>query len=387
MGVDISKFKQQKKAKPTPTAAAKEQRSFNLDLNREISLPMLLKQKFNDRRKEQFFSEMGILLSSGLDISSAFKVIIEQEQKEYELATYNDIYERLLKGSSFSSALEDSGKFTIYDSLCVRMGEESGRLYDVLAELSSFYGRKIKYRRKFVSAVSYPVLILVTAILAVVFMLNFLVPMFVDVFKTTNSELPAITKLIIRLSELSSQMVPWLTLLTVVGLVLLYRIRKRPRFRRYSSAVMLRLPVFGQIVRLIYLERFLFSMVLLTKSKVSVVESISLIRQMIGFYPYEIALVKVEDDIVKGHLLYESLSGFPIFDRRIVSLVKVGEEVNQLSVIFEKLNKQYSDDLEFRINNMGSLLEPLLIIVIGLMVGVILIAMYLPMFKLGTAIG
>lgn len=383
MGVDISKLKQHKRVEVKGSSRP----SFKLDLNREISLSMLFKQKFNDKRKEHFFSEMGILLSSGLDISSAFRVIIDQEQNEYECSTYNDIYSRLLKGSSFSSALEESGKFTTYDSICVKMGEESGRLYDVLAEISSFYGRKIKYRRKFISAVSYPILIMVTAVLAVVFMLNFLVPMFVDVFKTTNSELPALTKLIISLSELSSKVMPWLTMLLVAALIMLYRIRKHPRFRRFSSAFMLKMPVFGKIVTLIYLERFLFSMVLLTKSKVSVVESVSLIRQMIGFYPYEVALERVENDIIRGRLLYESLADFPIFDRRIVSLVKVGEEVNQLSIIFEKLNRQYSDDLEYRINNMGSLLEPLLIIVIGIMVGVILIAMYLPMFKLGSAIG
>lgn len=383
MGVDISKLKQSKGIHSAPKRA----RRLDIDLNREISLPKLLKQKFNDRRKEQFFSEMGILLSSGLDISSAFKVVIEQEQKEYEKGTYTDIYAALLKGSSFSSALEYSAKFTTYDSLCVKMGEESGRLCEVLAELSNFYGRKIKYRRKFVSAVSYPILILVTAILAVVFMLNFLVPMFVDVFKTTNSQLPELTLLIIRLSELSATLFPWMLLVTVGVVVLLYRNRKRPRFRRVSSAIMLRLPIFGQIIRLMYLERFLFSMVLLTKSKVSVVESISLIRQMIGFYPYEVALGRVETDIVKGRLLYESLADFAIFDKKIVSLVKVGEEVNQLSAIFEKLNKQYSDDLEYRINNLGNLLEPMLIIFIGILVGIILIAMYLPIFKMGTTIG
>ena len=383
MGISINKLKQQKNNKPHKKANW----NFNIDFNKEISLPLLFNSKFNDRRKEQFFSEMGILLSSGLDISSAFKVIIEQEQKEFEKETYTNTYDKLLKGNSLSNSLALTQKFTTYDVLCIKMGEESGRLCDVLVELSNFYGRNIKYRRKFISTLSYPILILATALIAVVFMLNFLVPMFVSVFKTTNSQLPELTLLIIKLSNISAIVFPWFILITSTTIFFLYKNRKRTRFRIVSSTLILRLPIFGKIVKLMFLERFLFSMVLLSKSKISVVESISLIKQMIGFYPYEIALTKVEKDIIKGKLLYECLSEFSIFDKKIVSLVKVGEEVNQLDIIFEKLNKQYSEDLEYRINNLGNLLEPFLIIFIGLLVGVILIAMYLPMFKMGTTIG
>jgi Type II secretory pathway, component PulF len=385
MGVNISNLKKKNRVDHFNRDVKRD--LLKLDFNKEISLSNIFNQKFNDNRKEHFFSELGILLSSGLDISSAFQVVIDQSQPGYERDVYQDIYECLLRGSSLSDALKDSGKFTTYDSICVKMGEESGRISEVLSEVSNFYDRKIKYRRKFISAISYPLLILITAVLAVVFMLNFLVPMFVDVFKTTNSELPALTKLIVHLSNLSGKLLPWISILFLSLLIVLYKIRKNVFFRKYSAQFMLKLPIFGKIVSLIYLERFLFSMVLLSKSRVSVVDSIRLIRQMIGFYPYEVALEKVEQDLLGGRLLYDSMADFQIFDRRIVSLIKVGEEVNQLSQIFERLNHQYSDDLEYRINSMGNLLEPLLIIVIGIMVGIILIAMYLPMFKLGSAIG
>ena len=108
---------------------------------------------------------------------------------------------------------------------------------------------------------------------------------------------------------------------------------------------------------------------------------------MIGFYPFEKAMVKIKDGIMRGDFLYESLLQFSFFDTRLTSLVKVAEEVNKLDTVFSELSNQYSDEIEYRVSIMSSILEPLLIVFVGLLVGVILIAMYLPMFQLSTGIG
>ncbi|HEY4789564.1 MAG TPA: type II secretion system F family protein [Bacteroidales bacterium] len=356
-----------------------------IDLNKDIHISFF-KNRFGDKKKEKFFSELGILLSSGLDISNAFRLIIEQEAKENERQVYKSIYENLLKGKNLSDSLMNSEKFSEYDFFSVKMGEESGQLSEVLNELSFFYAKKIKYKRKLISVLTYPSVVLIAAVGAVIFMLNFLVPTFVDVFKRTNSDLPGITKFIISLSKMTSEKLPLIIVLFLILVISIYINRRKEFIRRTGASILLKLPIFGNIFKLVYVERFLLSMVLLTKSKVSVVKSIGLAKRMIQFYPFEAALGKIEADLLHGKQLHESMNSFPIFDKKIVSLVRVGEEVNQLSSIFEKLNKQYSDDLDYKINNIGNLLEPILIIFIGLFVAIILIAMYLPIFQIGSNI-
>ncbi|OFX26851.1 MAG: hypothetical protein A2033_08155 [Bacteroidetes bacterium GWA2_31_9] len=127
-------------------------------------------------------------------------------------------------------------------------------------------------------------------------------------------------------------------------------------------------------------------MALLIASRTPMLRAIQLVRNMIGFYPFEKALDIIDSDIMSGKSLHESMKKFSIFDNRTISLVKVAEEVNQLDTIFERLNKQYSDELEHRIGMMSSLLEPAMIIFVGVLVGVILVAMYLPLFQLSTSI-
>lgn len=381
MGLNINTIQAQK-PKRSPT---KEPAHKRFDLNREINLS-IFSSKFKDKKKESFFSEMGILLSSGLDINAAFKVVIDEESKDQEKKIIEQIYNSLVKGDSIYEAVEKSGKFSEYDYFCLKIGEESGRLSEVLFELGAFYSRKIKYKRKFVNALTYPMIVLFTAIGSVVFMLNFLVPMFVDVFNRTNSELPALTRFIISLSKATSERMP-LLMLVIMGMVLLYYLyRKKVSFRRGSSELIIRIPILGELVKLFYMERFVISMVLLTKSRVSIVKALGLIKNIIGFYPLETAIHKIENDIVHGKLLHESMAQFAIFDKRIVSMVKVGEEVNQLGQIFEKMGVKFSEELEYRINNVNNLLEPVLIIFIGIIVGVILISMYLPIFQIGNTI-
>lgn len=386
MGLNLENIKGKKENSDAKRNSSTEKKFLtNINLNRDINISVF-KKRFGDKKKEKFFSELSILLSSGLDISTAFRLIIRQEIKENEKIIYNSIYDNLLKGKNLSDSLLLTEKFSEYDFFSVKMGEESGQLSEVLNELSLFYAKKIKYKRKLISVLTYPLMVLVTAVGAVVFMLNFLVPTFVDVFKRTNSDLPALTKFIISLSKITSEKLPFILMVITAGFIVLYMNRKRELIRRTGASFLLKIPVFGSIFKLVYIERFLLSMVLLTKSKVSIVKSIALSKKMIQFYPFEIALEKIEDDLLHGKQLHESMENFPIFDRKIVSLVRVGEEVNQLSSIFEKLNKQYSDDLDYKINNIGNLLEPILIIFIGLFVAVILVAMYLPIFQIGSNI-
>jgi type IV pilus assembly protein PilC len=381
MGIDLKEIERKTSERRN---IPKNRSNFNLDfLNKEITL---FSSNLSDKKKERFFSDLSILLTSGIDIKTAMEIIIEEQEKAVDKNLYIGISNEILKGKSLSEAILDTQKFSNYDYFNIKIGEESGRINVILTELNSYYSKKIKQKRQLINAFTYPILVLITALAAVVFMMNFMVPMFVDIFSRSNKELPYLTKLIVKISDFFSAYFGYFLLLSFIVVVTGYFIRKNKMYRKISSQILLKLPLFGNIIKLIYLERFFQSLALLIKSKVVLLKSIQLVKNMIEFYPFVESLEIIEDDILHGELLNESMMKFSLFDKRIISLIKVGEEVNRLDEIFEKLNKQYSEELEHKISLLSSLLEPILIIFIGILVAVILIAMYLPMFQMGSSI-
>jgi type IV pilus assembly protein PilC len=342
--------------------------------------------QLTDKKKESFYSEMGILLSSGIDIRTALDIITDEQKSESDKKIYQTLRNDIVQGASLSDAIDASKKFSAYEFYSLRIGEESGRLKEVMGDLTIYFSKQIKQRRQLTSALTYPVLVIITAVGAVFFMLNFIVPMFMDVFKRFNGQMPALTRTIISVSMFFKAW-SWLMITGMILIVILiWSVRKTERFRHYSSSLLLRLPLFGDLIRKIYITRYCQSMALLMGAKTPMLRSLHLVKQMIGFYPYEKALETMESDILHGKLLHQSMAKFHLFDARIISLVRVAEEVNQLDVIFTKLNNQYNDELEHRIGMLSNLLEPIMIIVVGLLVAVILISMYLPLFQLSSSI-
>ena len=381
MGIDLKTI-QTPPARKEMTKAGTNARIKNF-LNRDIKL---FRHGMKDSKKERFYSELTILLSSGIDIKTSLDIIIEEQKKENDKKLFEKIRDKVLAGASLSDGLQQTGKFSNYEYFSLRIGEESGRMNEVLQELTRYYSIRIKQKRQLTSALSYPLLVLTIAVVAVIFMLNFIVPMFAGIFKRFGGELPALTKLVISASAFMKEHGSTIGLLMIILILILFQIRKKKWFRKYSSLILLRLPVIGSLVNKVYLARFCQSMALLTASKTPMLRSIELVRQMIGFFPFEEALEYIREDIMHGKMLYESMSKYKIFNKRTVFLTKVAEEVNQLGNIFTKLNGQFTEELEYQTGIIGNLMEPLLIIFVGLLVMAILISMYLPLFQLSTSI-
>lgn len=363
-------------------SAEKKSGIFDL-LNRDISI---FKRGLSDKKKERFYSELSILLSAGVDIKTALELVVEQQAKETDKEIFRNILEAVINGSGLCDAMKASGKFSTYEEYSVRIGEESGKLNEVLQEQSAYYGRTIKQKRQIVNALSYPVVVLCTAVGTVIFMMNFIVPMFADVFKRFGGDLPWITKIVVSVSEGLSTYIGWIFLLLAAGAAFIVSQRRKDWFKRFSANLLLKLPVFGPLIRKIYLARLCSSMNLLLSAHTPLVHALELVSSMVDFPPISDSLETSKKEIMKGNSLYRALSKHGIYPSQFVSLVKVAEEVNQLDMIFGKLSKQYSDEVEHQTEMLRSLIEPLLIIFIGAFVAFILVAMYLPLFKLGTTI-
>ena len=291
----------------------------------------------------------------------------------------------IVGGSSLSSSLKDSGKFSPHEYYSVQIGEETGELVVVLEELSKFFSKKINQRRQIITALSYPIIVLFVAIGAITFMMNFIVPMFASVFSRFGGELPAITKVIISISNFLSSNLIYIILALIMFILFTISQKRKIWFRKLSSMLLLKIPVIGKLISKIYLARFCSSMKLLINAKIPLVNAMDLMEKMIGFYPIECTIKHIRKDLMEGTPLYKSLAKFNIYSKRFTALTQVGEEVNQLDSIFAKLTSQYSDEVDHQTKLLSSFIEPVILIFLGLFVGLILIAMYLPLFQMSSS--
>jgi type IV pilus assembly protein PilC len=377
--IDLSRYEKKKVIAPSKT---KDEGGIMEFLNRDISFGS---KELHDRKKEYLYLELSSLLQAGINLKNSFELITADQQKEADKKLFKGIQDDVLSGTTFSQALQKTGKFSLYEVFSLQIGEETGKLVEVLQDLAKFYQNKIKQQRKITSALTYPCVVMTTSLGAVFFMLKFVVPMFGDIFKRFGGHLPWITEKIIGISEaLQDNFFRFVIVLTLV-IIGIYRVRKTNRFRQIASGFILRVPVVGNLVQKIYLARFCNSMRLLINARLPLLRAIDLCRQMVGYYPIEASLQKVQDDIMHGKSLHQSLQQFSIYPSKMIQLVKVGEETNQLDYFFAKISEQYVEEVEYKTTTLSGLMEPLIIIFLGMVVGLILVAMYLPMFQMSNS--
>jgi type IV pilus assembly protein PilC len=344
-------------------------------------------ERFNNKKKQAFYQELAVLLKAGITFKEGLTLIVESLKKKADKELIQSILNDVINGKPFSEALLASKSFSDYEFYSLQIGEETGTTAQVCQELGVFYERKNEQKRIIIAALTYPSIVLTTAIVVVVFMLSYVVPMFEGIFKQNNMELPMLTKMIVKLSDIVKTFGIY-GLLLLVGLIFLGSIFKdNPRFRNALHHFIMRVPILGAFITKVYLAQFTQAVALLTTAKVPLLNSIQMVKKMIRFVPLQEALDKVENSILKGNSLSLSLKENPLFDNRIISLVKVAEETNQTEYVFKQLSEQYNQEVVLQSKVMTTVLEPLIILFVGGLVAVLLVAMYLPMFQLSSAIG
>ncbi|MGX7666051.1 type II secretion system F family protein [Flavobacterium pedocola] len=342
---------------------------------------------FNAKKKQSFFQELSVLLNAGVTLKEGLTLIGESQKKETDKKMIQTILDDVIHGNLFSEAIHKIKDFSEYEYYSLKIGEETGTTAQVCNELGKFYERKNEQQRIVVAALTYPAIVLSTALLVVIFMLSYVVPMFEDIFKQNNMELPWLTKVILKLSSVTQSYGVYF-LVVIAGLFFLGNtFKNNQQLKRKLHFLLLKVPILGAFTNKVYLAQFTQAVTLLTSAKVPVLNSIQLVRKMIRFVPLQDALEKVEEQILKGNSLSDSLRDNPIFDNRIISLVKVAEETNETEYVFKQLSEQYNQEVTQQSKIMSTVLEPFIIVLVGLIVAVLLIAMYLPMFQLSSAIG
>lgn len=362
-----------------------EEKSKSLDelLKTEITL---FGSNFGNKKKEQFYTELGILLNAGVRLNHSLGLITSTQKKSKNKQIFLSISKHLESGKDLSSIFKEDSRFTIYEEYCVAIGEETGTLEKVVTSLASYYLAKNEQKRAIVNALTYPAIILVTALLTVLFMLQFVVPMFQEIFLQNNVALPVITSLVIDVSQLIGNY--WFIVL-VISCLLIIAIRfssRNDQFKYKYQKLLLYLPLIGSFLHISKMAQFTQAITLLSEARVPILRSLALTKKMITFLPLQSILEEVEKDLMNGSELSASLSKHSFFDEKMLVLLKVAEETNNTALVFKKLNTMYSSELSHKSKVLTTILEPLIILVVGALVAIILISMFLPMFELGNVL-
>ncbi|RYG54875.1 MAG: type II secretion system F family protein [Chitinophagaceae bacterium] len=371
MSLDLSAYRKGVKAPERPRRLSKGSTALGKSLK--------------DKSKEVIYRELGMLLKAGVDFKKALEILAAQSPK-FEKEIILGIKNKVVDGVSIYESMRESGHFSPYEYYSIRIGEETRKLEEILHELQKYFTRKIQMRRQVVSVLTYPAIVMLVTVSVLYFMLHKVVPMFSSVFRQFGSELPRTTQIVIKLSNHSGEM--FLSMAGIVaGLVIAnHMLKERDSYRKFTSGMVLRLPYFGNLIRKIYLSRFCQAMKLLITSKATLINSLSLTSKMIGFYPIEVAIEEIKGDITRGSSLSDCLKKHPVFEDKMISMVDVAEQVNQLDKMFETLADQYNEEIGHQTKMIGVVIEPMIIIVIGIIVGVIMVSMYAPMFDLSKII-
>ncbi|WP_396591871.1 type II secretion system F family protein [Allomuricauda sp. R78024] len=332
------------------------------------------------------YKDLATLLNAGVDFKSSLEILANQQKKKRIRELILHLKEQVVSGRSLHEAMEKSGNFSPYEHFSVKIGEETKKLNAVLMELHKYFKRQIKLRKQIISVVTYPAFVLVLTIAVLYFMLTYVVPMFKSVFNQFDAELPGLTKNIIVLSEHFPVIFLVFTFIVVLSIGLTKVYSKNAKYRYVRSKLLLKIPYFGKLIQRIYLARFCQFLDLLLTSKTPLTESLDMVKKMIGFYPIEVSIDLIKSNIIKGSSFSSAMEKHSIYENKLISMIAVAEEINELDTMFSRLADEYDEEVEHRTKMIGVILEPVIIIFIGLIVGTIMVAMYAPMFDLSKVI-
>ena len=345
-----------------------------------------MRKEFNDARKRQFYAQMHELLRAGLSFSASFSLIVESaEGADKEM--FQNILDRVIAGDSLWGALSSQRPFGHLDYGVIRIGEESGRLAEALAFLTEYYEKRESQRRSIISAISYPLITLSVAVVVLIFMMLVVVPMFEQVYARMGGELPSLTRAIMSFAAQLPAIFVLVSALLIAFFILRYLYGKTNYYQELKAKILFNIPILGELLKRIELSRFTRIMYLLVSSEVPILQSLELVGGILQYEPYRRAMMKACAEVESGKLMCAALSENPeLFDKKTLVLLRVGEETSSLDRMFKSLSDDLTEDLNYRIKQMNNTLEPVLILIIGIIVAFVLISMYLPMFKLGMTI-
>lgn len=371
-------------------AAVAELRSQNLSVRRvEEARPSVWNRDIQIGRPVKlsefvmFSRQFATLIRAGVPIDRTLAVLVEQTKNRQLRQAIADVADQVRTGRQLSEAMAEHK--SIFPDMFVNMivsGEAGGTLDDVLDRMADHYEREHKIVQKVKSAMTYPIVVLVLAICVVIFLLVRIVPTFESLFAEQGAELPWITKTVIGASRLAGK-VWWLVLPLAAGLWIAFRlIRKSEKGKVWWGFVRFRLPIFGPVMKKAAIARMARTLSSLLSGAVPILQALEVTARAVGDAAVTRALALAGERLREGKWLSQPLAESGFFPAMVVQMLVIGEETGQIDKMLAKIADFYEHDVEQSVDRLKALVEPLLLLVVASVVGVIVAAMMSPMFKM-----
>jgi len=334
-----------------------------------------------------FTRQLATMIDAGLAMVQSLQALAEQTTNKVMRDVIKDVCTRVEGGDSFSEALQKHPKVfsRLYFSM-VSAGEQGGLLAEILARLATYLENTARLRKKVKSALMYPTVVTIVAILITVFLLVRVVPVFGEIYSGFGAALPGPTQFLINLSNILKSY--FLLLLLGGGGVAygwFYFIKTKPG-REFWDSWRIKLPVFGVIAHKICLARFTRTLASLVRSGVPILEVLQIVSQTVGNVVMEKAIKVAMSDIERGESISAALGKHPVFPTMIIRMVSAGEQTGKIDNMLERIADFLDEEIETTLSGLTSLIEPILIVFLGVIVGGMVICMFLPIFKMADII-
>ena len=352
----------------------------------KISLPF--KKKVNQRAIAVFTRQLATMIDAGLPLVQSLEILSSQQEAKLFKNIIREIREDVEGGSTFAGALKKHpATFNeLYTNLVVA-GEEGGILDTILTRLANYIEKSEALKKKVKSALIYPATIVGVALIVVAILMIFVIPVFETLFKSAGQNLPLPTLIVLTLSKLIKK---YVVILIPAFILLFYMARKyyqTQNGRAVIDRLILKLPVFGPLLRKIAVARFSRTLGTLVSSGVPILDGLTIVSRTSGNKTIETAILSARASIREGETIAEPLNRSKIFPPMVIQMISVGESTGALDNMLSKIAEFYEEEVDIAVANLTSLLEPFLMIFLGVVIGGVVIAMYLPIFQMASAVG
>lgn len=334
-----------------------------------------------------FCRQFSFTISSGMNLLKAMEIVLDQTENKKLKNILKVVKADVEKGSSLSAALRKHKDMPEILVNMIDVGETSGNLDTVLLRMADYYDKSYRLQKKVQGALTYPMMIGVTAVIVVNLLLIFVLPTFVGMIQSSGGALPLPTRIVMGISEFMKKNFVWL-----ISVVLLLIILSRMLIKNNAEAAeavdrfKLRMPIFGKIITKIITARFARTFSTLMSSGVPILTSLNICARIVGNSLMDKVLQGTSEDVRKGQSIGMSLEAQGVFPTMLTQMMRIGEETGTLDSIMEKTAEYYDNEVETATQQLSTLIEPLIIVFLAVVVGFIVIAMLLPMFEMYSTV-
>ncbi len=332
-----------------------------------------------------FCRQFATMTEAGLPMLTCLNILAEQTENSLLKEAAQDVYKSVQEGTSLSYSMRQHPN--VFPDIMINMvesGEVGGVMEDILNRLAVHFEKEYRLREKVKSATIYPVVILTMAVAVVVFVLTFVLPSFLPLFAGMKAELPWPTRLLVAVSDFLINYWWLLLILVIIGIIAFVMLRKNETVRLYSDGAMLHIPVVGVLMKKIAIARFSRTLSTLMRGGVPILTAMEAVKKTTGNLKMTEVLSASQTSLREGEDLSSRLAMSPLFPTMVVQMVAVGEQSGELDKMLEKVAEFYEGEVDDMVNRLGSLIEPILIVVLGVIVGFIVISIFLPLFEIIT---